>query len=62
MNKIFRKSTGKIIDLGDDKEYKSTIENGFSDFYWLTINYKPVFSSRGEYLGFTTNRDFIEVS
>lgn len=59
MNKIFKKSNGKIIDLGND--FDEAVKYKPEDTLWLTANYKPVFSSHGEYMGYTTYRDFIEV-
>ena len=62
-NKIFRTKNGKCIDLGDNFEqanvYKDSIEKVFGEStYWITYTHKPVFSSRGEYLGYKTGDRF----
>lgn len=62
-NKIFRTKTGKSIDLEDNyneaKKHKGRIEQAIGEYmYWITPTHKPVFSSRGEYLGYKIGNFF----
>ena len=66
LNIIFDASTGSKIRLSDDLDeaydQKRVLERDCDHMLlWVTYSYRPVFSSRGEYLGYTTGHDFEEM-
>lgn len=63
-NKIFNPQNGKIITLDDDyqkaEKQKESISEAYGKYnvYWMSIFFRPIFSSRGEYLGYFALNEF----
>jgi len=63
VNKIFNPKNGRCIILSDNfgEAVKQKIQISFicgTDMFWFVNRWKPTFSSRNEYIGYTDSNGF----